>query len=421
MATNARTWGAGLLAVIGFAAAPAVQAQVPNPGGFNFAPPGNFNPYVVNQPGLSQAAYLANLQAMARAAQVQPAFSPLNRAAASANPYLPFSDGVTGAQSNPYDPAGSSYPNPWTNPYYPYYTDYGAGSVLRGQADVMRAYGSVITSQETARIMREAALQARLDTKKKTFDLDMYIKANTPTFTEEQAKIARMTLKRIQSNSSEPEIASGKSLNLLLDDLRRYPGKKPAIDQMALPDEMLNRLNVTKGFAGLGILRDDGKFTWPVGIQDMFPPEQLKIIENQAYVLVKGAANGKVDGNVLKEMSRELARIRDQLFKKVNEMPTTQYLEAKRFLNDFDDARIAVERGEAPTQLNYQKWAAGGKTLQQLVDYMVSNGLKFAPAIQGDEAAYRAVHSGMAALDVAMNTQLDQPMTTDSKQGPQYP
>ena len=37
---------------------------------------------------------------------------------------------------------------------------------------------------EQARSLREQALQARYDTKKKAFDTDMYIKANTPTYTQ---------------------------------------------------------------------------------------------------------------------------------------------------------------------------------------------------------------------------------------------
>jgi hypothetical protein len=66
--------------------------------------------------------------------------------------------------------------------------------------------------------------------------------------------------------------------------------------------------------------------------------------------------------------------------------------------------RKSLERGEAMTLVNFQKWINGGKTLQQLVDYMVANGLRFTPATQGDEGAYRAVYTGMAQLDIALNT-----------------
>ena len=363
------------------------------------------NPNVVS--GMNQAQYMAYLQqaAAARAAAQGPLFNP-SMFPGQQNPYSPVQPGqFPGAgATNPYNPVlpGSSPYDQigYGNPYVPYLD---AGGVLRGQADVMRAYGNVITSQEQARLMREQALQARLDTKKRAHDLDLYIKATTPTYTEIQAKIAKMTLRRIQTNSSEPEIVNGKALNLLLDDLRKYPGKRAAIEPFPLSEETLNHLNVTKGYNSLGILRNGGELSWPIVFQELFPADQLKLIDTQAKTLVRNAEKGKVDVNILKDMRTEIDRIREQLSKKVNEIPTTQYLEGKRFLNDFDDARAALERGEAMTQVSFQKWATGGKQMQQLVDYMILNGLKFTTATQGDEFAYRAVYSGMAALDVAVN------------------
>jgi hypothetical protein len=383
---------AGLLGV-----APEVQAQ------FNFN--ANMNPSFVS--GLSQAQYMAFLQqqAAARAAvQAQNLFPAAN--AGLVNPYSPVSTNPYAAGAiNPYNPVTSPYVSPYDQAYAnPYYSYADPGSVLRGAADIMRAYGTVITSQEQARIIREQARQAKLETIKKKFDLDMYIKANTPTFTEEQAKIFKMTLKRIVSNATEPEIVNGKALNFLLDDMRKYPGKRAAVEPFALSEDVLGHLNVTKGNVSLGVLRHGGEFTWPAVFQEYFPAEQLRLVETQAKALVKNAEKGKIDPNVLKDMRNEIDKVRDQLLSKVNEIPTMQYLQARRFLDDLADARLALERGEAMTQLNFQKWAAGGKTLQQLVDYTINNGLKFTTAIQGDEFAYRAVYSGMVALDVALNT-----------------
>jgi hypothetical protein len=399
--------GAGLLgtAQIG-------QAQ------FNFN--ANMNPSVVS--GLSQAQYMAFLQqqAAARAAVQAQTLFPTTGAV---NPYTPVATNPYGAASgvNPYSPVTSpyvpSYDQGYYNPYLPYADP---GSVLRGAADIMRAYGTVITSQEQARIIREQALQAKLETRKKKFDLDMYIKANTPTFTEEQAKVAKMTLKRIQSNGTESEVINGTALNLLLDDMRKHPGKKAAVEPFALSEDVLGHLNVTKNIASLGVLRNGGEFTWPVVFQEYFPADQLRLIESQARTLVKNADKGKIDPNVLKDMGNELEKMREQLLNKINEIPTTQYLEAVRFLSDFGKARQALAGGEALTQINFQKWIAGGKNLQQLVDYMIANGLRFTTATQGDEFAYRALYSGMVALDVALNATAagSVPEATEPKENP---
>lgn len=391
-------WSAGavLLTALFGGQAGIAQAQ------FNFNP--NLNPGFMS--GLNQAQYMALLQqsAAARAAAQAQSLFP---GAAGVNPYAAVAANPYAASiANPYGaagPYGSAYGSPYDTSYYNPYSAYAssAGSILYGQADVIRAYGSALNSQEQARILREQALQANLDTRKKRFDLEMYIKANTPTFTEEQAKVAKMTLKRIQTNSSEPEIANGKALNLLLSDMAKYPVKK--FEPLPLGDDVMAHLNVSKGGYSLGVLRNGGEFTWPIALQEIFPPEQLRLISNQAKALVSSAERGKIDTNVLKDIGVEVNKVRDQLFRKLNEIPTTQYLDAKRFLNDFEDARVALERGEASTQVNFQKWATGGKDLQKLVDYMVANGLRFTSATQGDEFAYRAVYNGMAAMDVALN------------------
>src|SRR5690242_13675323 len=141
MSTFARLSGvvvmlaAGLLGVV-----PGAEAQ------FNFNP--NMNPGLVS--GLSQAQYMALLQqqAGARAAVQAQALFPATGGVAGVNPYTPvttnpYSPGLP----NPYSPVNpyvSPYDQAYYNPYMPYVDP---GSVLRGAADMMRAYGTVITSQ----------------------------------------------------------------------------------------------------------------------------------------------------------------------------------------------------------------------------------------------------------------------------------
>lgn len=396
------------------------------------------NPYFLVAPGMTQAQYLNNVRAYARTAQQIPPWvygynpypNPVINTGTVVNPYggvQPFAGGYGG---NPYSPVAPTYPgteagsNPYSpvapnnpynaaapyggygwNPYTPYVNPY--ASTLFGAADVMRAMSQVVTSQEQARLMREQAMQARLDTRKKQFDLEMYIKANTPTFTEEQAKVASMTLRRIQNDSNPAEIMSGKAMNVLLDDLRRYPGKKVSMEPIRLSDEVLKGLNVTSSFGSLGLLREEGRIEFPAALAGMIPDGRRNDLQAQVQTLVKGAMTGKVDDNVLKDVRAQMDGLRDQLAKRINEIPTSDYLQAKRFLNDFDEARIALERGEAKNQMAYWKFiGAGPKTVQEVADFFIRSGLKVAPAAQADEAAYRAIYSALAAYDVAMNAHL---------------
>lgn len=384
-------------------AAPSVHAQF------------GFDPYA------AQAQYAAGLQAARAqnyAANLQAAsgFNPY--AGFGSNPYSPIS-GSTGYGSNPYSPVNEAMA-------LGAYGGYGGlgrgglfgetGGALFGASQMMKSYGEVLLNQEQARLLREQYYQAKLKTKKERFDLEMYIRDNTPTFSEEQAKVAKQRLARIQTNSSPGEIASGEALNTLLNDLRRYPNRRVSYDNMPISVEQLLRLNVTKGNAGMGILRDEGKFNWPSALLDLVPAEQRKDIELQSQLLVGSANKGRFDPNLLKDLRRNVETARAALLARVNDIPTPQYLEAKRFLNDFEDAQLAIERGEAGTFGDYRQFVRSGKdgrTVQELVDYMVSRGLRFAPATFEDEGAYRAVHSALAAFDLAYNVQLANPETKE--------
>jgi hypothetical protein len=332
---------------------------------------------------------------------VMPQFNPAGPAALTPT-NLPSS--VSPSYLGPYDPLNYT-------PYNPY--SYGIGPVggaLIGLADLYRASGTLVMNVEQSRSLRQQAIQAKLDTQRKRFELEMYIRANTPTFTEEQTKVARNTLKRIHSHSMPGEIASGKALNLMLDDARKFPSRKVASEQITLSEDILSQLNVSASHVGLGVLRNDGRISWPLSVQEVLTPEQMKTLEVQAQAVAQGALKGKIDPNVFRDFGAELDRTYENVVKRVNEIAGPHYLETKRFLNDLKDARTALDKGEAQRQLQYQKFVAGGKSVQEVVDFMISKGLTFAPATAQDEAAYRAFYSALVAFDVALNTQAPAPI-----------
>src|SRR5262245_66109645 len=100
-------------------------------------------------------------------------------------------------------PGHAQYPPPGYNYYYPPggYRE----SALTGAANVINATGDLYVQQEQARIQREKANQAKLDTKKQAFDEMMYEKANTPFFTEDQETVDAMVLRRLINNPSQWE------------------------------------------------------------------------------------------------------------------------------------------------------------------------------------------------------------------------
>jgi hypothetical protein len=327
---------------------------------------------------------------------------------AAANPLL------YAAGFNPYAPAGA-FVNPYSPgfagpglPYMPYGTFIPpAGYYLMGAAQVMNAYPNVIKGNEEARILREQALQARIETAKKRKEYELWLKANTPTYTEEQAKIRKTIIKRMQNTTNPSEIYSGSSLNILLDDLRTVRGKVAA-DPLPLSEETLKHLNVTgvKGIGNLGLLRNNGSFTWPIALQDdqIISKDERDKIALWAQQLIQRVSNGNApDAGILRDLGNALEDIKERLLSKVNEVPTSQYLEAKRFLQDFGQAQTALERNDAVHYFAFQKWIEGGRTVQEVIDYMTQRGLYFAPAVQGDESSYTALNSALQAWNIAFH------------------
>jgi hypothetical protein len=331
--------------------------------------------------------------------------------------YNPYGGGGSGGGYSPGFGGGygGGYSAGYGGGYNPYYGGGGGyGSYytpeqgyLYGSASVINAYGQLTQQQEQARLMREMVEQAKLDTKKKRFDTLKYIADHTPTFSQVQSKIAQQTLQRIQTMATPPEIWSGKSLNLLVNNLRKYSDTKDPLHAGLLDEDVIKHLNVAKKFGNLGLLRNNGQFTWPAALRSLIPQEDRANINTETQRLFRQAANAQVDPDTLSDLRKEIDTVRDRLTKSVNEFRQIPYMDAKRFLNEFDDALTALENGDAAAYLDFQsKFGGGGKTVQQLVRYMAANGLRFAPATNGDEAAYQALHDALVGWSVAVENQV---------------
>jgi hypothetical protein len=402
------------------------------------------NPYYQIAPGLSlqQASY--NTRVMGRAYQSVPPY------ALGFNPYPPpVYGGVVNYSpySSPYlsggyggGYGGGGYANPYANPYANQfsnlYTGYGPGTsamstgyapspsgydmystgggygydpyggVLSGASNVIYAQGQYLLDWEKALILREKSYQARIETRKKLIEQRLWEQSLIPSLTEVQEKVAKMKLRRSQSGvASANEIWSGEALNTLLKDLARNQGKKPSVESIPLDEDVLKQINVTspRG-SNLGLLRSQAPLNWPTALRDMPDTKGLRAeVDTLASQATSQAATGKVDQGVLKDLQADLSKLRGQLSKS-EDIPTGQYLEAKRFLSSLEDAVASLRNGDATRALSFSKDFVGkGKTVRDLVDYMASRGLQFAPAVSGDEAAYQALYSALQNYDVAFN------------------
>jgi hypothetical protein len=291
----------------------------------------------------------------------------------------------------PHSARAQYYPNPY-NPYLPRSAGpgIGQGAALSGSAQVMNAYGDVVVQQENARIQREQANQAKIDTKRKAFDEMMYEKANTPTYIENAARDNANILNRIMNFPNRSEVVEGKALNTMLPFLQSLSTYGTQGSPVMLPQSAVRELNVSgTGTSSVGILRNGGRVDWPLA---MITPQQKKL-DKLLPAAYDAAGAGELTPKLMKDIRTEMTSMREDMRKrlKAEEIETSSYLQAIEFYHTLENSVNALERPDARKQIS-GVYAARGRNVQELVDYMTENGLKFAPAAPGQENAYQVVN-----------------------------
>ena len=408
-------WGgaaAGTALVFLCLAAPAVQAQ---------------NPYFQVRPGLTPQQY-NNMALYGRAVQQQY----LNNAAfgyASGwgmNPYAGYAappagsasmytspyGGAASMTSSPYE--GSVYgpygPGSYYNPYQPYNID-PYGGYMRGGADVIAAQGRFLVNIQQANLIREQVRAERMANRRRAFEEYLYERERTPTLEQERER--RLIAERDRARSDPPvtEIWSGKALNDVMGELRALRAKGLLVASRApnipLDEDLLKHINVTgKDGGNIGLLKNEGRLTWPVALGgDDLKAERERLAEMAQDAIGQAKFKNTVDAGTLKQMQNDLERMHKQLSRNVGDLPTAQYIEARRFLNNFDDAVRVLGTANSGNYVT-RKWSAKGKNIVEVVDGLMGAGLQFAPAVAGDEAAYVSLHRALAAYATAMQSQV---------------
>ena len=104
--------------------------------------------------------------------------------------------------------------------------------------------------------MRTAWKVAEIDYRKKAFDYDAYVRANTPSYAEIQEQQNKNLLRRMQNTATIGEIWAGQAQNVLLKDFGKNLAKQVAVPPIPLSEDILKRINVSGKGSNLGLLRN---------------------------------------------------------------------------------------------------------------------------------------------------------------------
>lgn len=326
---------------------------------------------------------------------------------AQSNPHQnPPPGNVAGQISNSPGPNSAQFSQvPIPAPYYPTnpYVNYNGpvGGYLSGAGDVINAQGQFLTSTQQAYGMREQTRQARIDTRRKNFDENLYERAMAPTPEDERERARIEQLRRSRNNPPITEIWSGKALNDLLQAIQQQFARRIGGPNVPVEPSLLSHINVTGSQTGgsLGLLRQDGRLDWPFTLRaPQFTADREKL-DQLAYNAYKQAATNSVDFNTIQGMTAAANSMMTQLRRNVDEISANDYIQAKRFLNELNGTITILQDPNVAKYVN-QTWSARGNTVGELTREMTNQGLRFAAATVGDQAAYVALHSAMVTYYV---------------------
>lgn len=223
---------------------------------------------------------------------------------------------------------------------------------------------------------------------------DQFLQEHLQVNPEElKQKLNTANLYHSLTNPSKQEVASGTSMNTVLEALLQMRPQFKEAPQMALDPELLKQLNFTKGSGtgSFGLLRHEGKVPWPQSLLTMAPKDdtaKLRAdIEKDFLEAYQQISAGMGVADTLRQLQRNTDQLSTLVSGNIRNMGLNDYMEAKQFLKSVDDTLTFLKQPDAADWLP-GKSNIKPKTLQELVHVMSEKQIRFAPALIGNESAY---------------------------------
>jgi hypothetical protein len=312
------------------------------------------------------------------------------------------------ALTAPTAPAFSYTPFPswgwgWPSPFG--FIESPVGGYLRGTADVITATGNYQISRQQARLMNEQNRQSQLETRRQIFDQMRYEQAMTPTLEDLREKERQQQLRRSRNDPPLSEITSANALNQLFTNIQRvrteFAVRGPFVP---IAPEVVRRINLTDGTirGSASLFKNGAAFSWPLVLErDEFAPQRKEI-----ETIIPEAVNelkqyGRVQPAMQNKLNRTVDTLRGRIDDMVRELTPDEFIRAMRHANQLRDGVRMFDNPNAANFFN-GKWEVNAGDVGSVVDQMTNQGLKFAPAAVGSEAAYQSLYRSLLNYDTAL-------------------
>jgi hypothetical protein len=276
------------------------------------------------------------------------------------------------------------------------YTSNPYAGYLHGGADVIRSQGEFMVMEQEARLRREQVREAKLVNRKKEVEhFQWELEFRTEATEKYRQLIRNIQVERSLNDPPQTEIWEAKSLNDLLGYLQKRPTELASGTSWPIEPECLKYIHITsgKGSGNIGLLKSD-QLRWPLLLNDAaFSSEREPIDRMTSEVREQARRESGLDKPLLVALERRVTALQDKLTRLAPTVTDPNpYVKAKVFLRDLDHALVALEEPDAAFYLLPPQ----GKTVAELVDYMTKKGVRFAPATDGCQRHYTALHRALA-------------------------
>jgi hypothetical protein len=280
------------------------------------------------------------------------------------------------------------------NPYQGY---------LSGAADVTTANAQYQQTIQQAKLTREEARRSALQTRRATLEERQYELSLQPDPEKIRQEQMMKSLQRSRNNPPLVEIWSATALNDLLRDIQSTQTGSASVREVALPPEVLQHINVTTGttYGGVGLLRGDGKLTWPFVLQGPYFDAERTRLDQLLPQAVQAARGGQVPYKLVTDIDTAQKELERSLDAHVADLTPSEFTEASRYVRELKDS-IRVLRQSDVAKYFRPAWTPKGATVGELVQQMTREGLKFAPAVSGDEPYYTSLHRALVDYDLGV-------------------
>jgi hypothetical protein len=275
------------------------------------------------------------------------------------------------------------------------------GGYLQGAANMTVANAQYQLTTQQARIVQQQADQEALRTRRDTINEMNWERANwlrkySPYRVRERQ--ASRDLRIALFDPTQSDISSGEALNAIFKDLKNAESMGLATPSVPLDPQVLAHINLNSGdtYVGAGMLRNLKTFDWPWILRQTAFDNMRQTVEEALRTAVAQVKKGSIDINLVNTVNTVVSNAENQVgtMAQDQDITPTQYVEGMSYLKEIKSSLLVLQTDDAANYFN-GTYNARGATVAQLVQNMASQGLKFAPAAPGDEAAYNSLYRSL--------------------------